>query len=52
LAFQISNFEWKSLKKLVPKAGYTVQGNRLTFKVGKIFGEKPHIAFLELVEGS
>jgi hypothetical protein len=47
--------EWKSLKKLVAKAGFTVQKDRLTFRVGicvfKICEEKPHIVFLEVVEG-
>jgi hypothetical protein len=46
----------EKLEKLVAKAEYTVQGNRLTFKVGNcviqnLWG-KPPIAYLEFVEGS
>jgi CxxC motif-containing protein (DUF1111 family) len=41
-------------EKLVAKAGSTVQGNRLTFKVGNSLFQnlwrKTHIAFLEVVE--
>jgi hypothetical protein len=46
----------EKLQKLVPRAGATVQANRLTFEVGNcviqnLWG-KPPIAFLEVVEGS
>jgi hypothetical protein len=45
----------EKLEKLVARAGFTVQKDRLTFKVG--IGviqnplRKPPIAFLEVVEG-
>jgi hypothetical protein len=46
----------EKLEKLVPKAGSTVQGNTLTSKLAtvyfKICGEKLHIAFLKMLEGS
>jgi hypothetical protein len=46
----------KKLENLVAKAGSTVPGNRLTFKVGSsVFQNlwrKPPIAFLKIVEGS
>jgi CxxC motif-containing protein (DUF1111 family) len=46
----------EKLEKLILKAASTVQANRLTFKVGNCLFQnlwrKPHIAFLELIEGS
>jgi hypothetical protein len=46
----------EKLEKLVPRAGSTVQANRLTFRVGNCVIQnmwgKPPIAFLEFVEGS
>jgi hypothetical protein len=43
------------LEKLVARAGFTVQKNRLTFKVGicviQIPWRKTPVAFLEVVEG-
>jgi hypothetical protein len=45
----------EKLEKLVAKARSTVSGDRLTFHVGSsvflICEEKPHMAFLEVVEG-
>jgi hypothetical protein len=45
----------EKLEKLVAKAESTVQGNRLTFKVGNSLfqnlWEKTPIAFLKIVEG-
>jgi hypothetical protein len=45
----------ENLEKLVAKEGSTVQANRLTFNVGNCviqnLWRKPHIAFLEVVEG-
>jgi hypothetical protein len=45
----------EKLEKLVAKARSTVSGDRLTFNVSssdfKIYEERPHITFLEVVEG-
>jgi hypothetical protein len=45
----------EKLEKLVAKAGFTVQKNRLTFRVGICVIQnpwrKPPIAFLKIVEG-
>jgi hypothetical protein len=49
-------FGVEKLEKLVAKAGFTVQKDRLTFKVGKSLSRnlwrKTPIAFLKIVEGS
>jgi hypothetical protein len=46
----------EKLEKLVPRAGSTVQADRLTFKVGKTFQQNPLInhprAFVKVVECS
>jgi hypothetical protein len=45
----------EKLENLVARAGFTVQKNRLTYKVGICVFQNPwrnpHIAFLEVVEG-
>jgi hypothetical protein len=49
-------FEVEKLEKLVAKAGFTVQKDRLTFKVGHSLSRnlwrKTPIDFLKIVEGS